>query len=99
VVLYFGGAGFVFAGLMAATSNDAAVRLLGARGWKALHATGAWVLFVIFFQSYLLRGFISPGFLPASLAVVAALVLRIAGRRRAADVAGDQRSKRRLASA
>ena len=96
--LYAGGLGFVFVGLMAATSSDAAVRAMG-RGWKRLHAVGAWYLFLIFALSYGTRGFVSPGYLPATIAVIGALGLRIAARLRSAEGSADQRSKRRLASA
>jgi DMSO/TMAO reductase YedYZ heme-binding membrane subunit len=95
---YAGGLGFVLVGLMAATSNDAAVRTMG-RGWKRLHAGGAWYVFFIFALSYGTRGFVSPGYLPATVAVIGALGLRIAARLRSAAGSADQRSKRRLASA
>lgn len=102
VTVYGGGLGFVFAGLMAATSSNAAVRWMGQRRWKRLHAVGAWYLFVIFLVSYAARGFMSWGHLPASVAVFVALGLRIAARWRAAgEPSGPagQRSKSRLASA
>lgn len=50
-----GGIGYLFVALMAATSNTASVRLLGPKIWQALHATGGWVIFVIFAFSYLGR--------------------------------------------
>lgn len=53
--LYGGGAGYVLVALMALTSNDAAVRQLGPRNWKALHTFGALAIAVIFAVSYLGR--------------------------------------------
>jgi DMSO/TMAO reductase YedYZ heme-binding membrane subunit len=50
--LVFGSVGYVFTAAMAATSSDAAVRRLGARRWKRLHATGTWVLWAIFLATY-----------------------------------------------
>jgi DMSO/TMAO reductase YedYZ heme-binding membrane subunit len=100
VTVYGGGLGFVFVALMAATSSDAAVRWMGQRRWKRLHAVGAWYLFVIFLASYGARGFMSWGYLPASVGVFAALGLRIAARwRRGSGETTGQRSKSRLASA
>ena len=96
--IYGGGLGFVFVGLMAATSNDAAVRAMG-RGWKQLHAIGAWYLFFIFALSYGTRGFVMPSYLPATVAGFAALGIRIVARFRPARGPVDQRSKSRLASA
>jgi DMSO/TMAO reductase YedYZ heme-binding membrane subunit len=100
--VYAGGLGFVLVGLMAATSSDAAVRWMGQRGWKRLHAIGAWYLFGVFALSYGTRGFVRPSYLPATIAVYVAAGLRIAARRRAAGESagpGGQRSKSRLASA
>jgi methionine sulfoxide reductase heme-binding subunit len=47
----FGGSGFVFLGLMAATSNDIAVQLLG-KAWRGLHLMGVWVLWLDFTFTY-----------------------------------------------
>jgi DMSO/TMAO reductase YedYZ heme-binding membrane subunit len=47
-----GGAGYVFMAAMALTSNDSAVRALGPRNWKLLHASGGYVLAGIFAFSY-----------------------------------------------
>jgi len=56
---------------MALTSNDAAQRRLG-RNWKRLHATGMWVLWVIFAVGYV-RGAFKPD--PWPLAAVLAVLL------------------------
>jgi DMSO/TMAO reductase YedYZ heme-binding membrane subunit len=46
--LVFGGLGFLFLALMAATSSDAAVARLGRARWQALHRAGAWYVWFIF---------------------------------------------------
>ncbi len=50
-----GGVGYVFVAAMALTSNDQSVRLLGARNWKLLHATGGYIIALIFAVAYLGR--------------------------------------------
>ncbi len=47
-----GGVGYAFVVAMALTSNDQSVRLLGARNWKLLHATGGYVIAFIFAVAY-----------------------------------------------
>jgi DMSO/TMAO reductase YedYZ heme-binding membrane subunit len=47
-----GGLGYAFVAAMALTSSDAAVRALGLRNWKRLHAVGGYVLAAIFAYSY-----------------------------------------------
>ena len=42
---------FIFA--MAVTSNDASVKLLGAKNWKRLHKTGSYLIWIGLFGSYL----------------------------------------------
>ena len=42
---------FIFA--MAATSNDASVKLLGAKNWKKLHKTGSYLIWTGLFSVYL----------------------------------------------
>ncbi len=52
LTLAFGGAGFVFLALMAATSTNAAQRALGP-WWTRLHKTGVWVLWLDFIFTYM----------------------------------------------
>jgi len=83
VALVFGGAGYVLLAAMVATSNDAAVRRLGARNWKRLHTTGMFWLWFIFFQSY--AGRLAAGqrlFAVFVLAALGGLALRIVVRGR-----------------
>jgi DMSO/TMAO reductase YedYZ heme-binding membrane subunit len=47
-----GGLGYVFVGLMAATSNDGAQRRLG-RAWGVLHTVGIYYLWFIFLFTYM----------------------------------------------
>jgi sulfoxide reductase heme-binding subunit YedZ len=42
---------FIFA--MTVTSNDASVKLLGAKNWKRLHKTGSYLIWIGLFSSYL----------------------------------------------
>jgi DMSO/TMAO reductase YedYZ heme-binding membrane subunit len=84
--LVLGGIGYVFVIVMAATSSDAAVRLLGARAWRRLHVTGLWYLWIVFFASFVPRAFTTPAYVPVAVLLVAALWLRLATpARRAAD--------------
>jgi len=81
-----GGLGFVLIGALAATSNDAAIRRLGARNWKRLHAAALHWLWVIYTVTYL--GRISEGhteFVPGLVTVFALLALRLSVRFRASD--------------
>lgn len=69
--LYGGGWGYVLMFAMAATSNDASVRALGAN-WRRLHALGLFTLWVIFMVSYLPapgRGPVAPVFFGGLVAV------------------------------
>lgn len=54
VTLAGGGTAYLLLALMALTSNRGAHRRLG-RGWRVLHLTGCWYLWLIFTQSYLGR--------------------------------------------
>ena len=44
---------YVFIFAMAATSNNASVKLLGAKNWKRLHKTGSYLIWIGLFSSYL----------------------------------------------
>ena len=91
VTVVGGGLGFVLLFAMAATSTDAAVAALGRARWKALHATGMWVVWFIFLVSYGPRALDAPAPLPvaATLALVALPALRVAARRRLARPAAE----------
>lgn len=75
-----GGLAYLFLLAMAATSNDAAVRRLGARRWLALHTVGQFYLWLIFAQTYLGR-VLAPDARPVHLALAvgmaAAMGLRL----------------------
>jgi len=77
-----GGIGYIFVALMALTSNDHSVRILG-RGWPLLHKTGAYYIWFIFAFTYMGR-LIEPDpqepyglYLALFGLVVAALLLRL----------------------
>jgi hypothetical protein len=79
-----GGGAYVFLAAMTATSFDGAAAWLGPRRWRALHKTGMYYCWVIFFISYLPRMLVESIFYFPYVAVLAgAIVLRIvAGRAR-----------------
>jgi hypothetical protein len=86
-----GGTAYVFVLLMAITSNDASVRWLGGRRWSALHTTGSYVIWTIFFVSYVPRALQSAAYAPVALLVVGALAVRLLARRAPASVLSDRR--------
>jgi hypothetical protein len=69
--------GYVFLAAMAATSSDRAFAWLGRRRWRALHWTGAWVLWAIFALSYVPEALAVPAYAPLALLVLAAGALRV----------------------
>ena len=84
VTLVGGGGAYVFLLLMAATSNDAAVKALGMRRWSWLHTIGGYYLWIIFFQSYAPRAFkVSPAYALPTLLLVATMGLRFTAWRQA----------------
>jgi len=82
--LVVGGGAYAMLFAMAATSSDAAVRRLGARRWKRLHAVGIhWLWFVFAFSS---GGRVAEGrlaFVPLFALALGGLGLRVAARLRA----------------
>lgn len=74
-----GGIGYAFMAAMALTSNDAAVRAMGPRNWKLLHATGGYALAAIFAFSYYGRLSDKPWLaVPALVLISGAALLRVA---------------------
>jgi len=85
VTLVVGGGAFVTLYALVLTSNDAAVRRLGARRWRRLHVFGLYYLWFVFTFSYVGRLANARDFFAVfALACVAALGVRIVGRRRRA---------------
>lgn len=78
VTLVGGGLAYAFVLAMAATSNDASVRRLGARRWRALHTVGGWYVWLIFTQSYAPRAAANPAYVPFAALLVGVAGLRIA---------------------
>ena len=78
VTLVGGGLAYAFVLAMAATSNDASVRRLGARRWRALHAVGGWYVWLIFTQSYAPRAAADPAYAPFAALLVGVAGLRLA---------------------
>jgi DMSO/TMAO reductase YedYZ heme-binding membrane subunit len=75
VTIIVGGGGFVVVGILAATSSDAAVRMLGTQRWRNLHRFGLYYLWIVFTFTYLRTSLVMTAVL------VAALVLRLRGGR------------------
>lgn len=83
-----GGTAYSFILAMALTSNDAAVRWLGARRWRLLHTLGGWVVMAVFVKSYFLRIPEAPAVgIPGSLLILSAFALRYAAWRKRRAVA------------
>jgi DMSO/TMAO reductase YedYZ heme-binding membrane subunit len=76
-----GGLAFVLIALLAATSNDAAVRWLGAAMWKRLHTIAVYYLWFTFIFTYMGPALSSPYHAALTLLLALALALRIAARR------------------
>jgi sulfoxide reductase heme-binding subunit YedZ len=75
-MLVLGGLGYVFIAAMAATSNDAAQRWLGARRWAGLHRVGGWYLALGFLSGFGKRAAADPVAAAFLALMVAVLLLR-----------------------
>ncbi len=74
-----GGIGYLFLALMTATSFDRSAAWLGARRWKAMHKTGMYYLWFVFFMTYAQLAAAHPArYAPMVMLLVAALALRCA---------------------
>lgn len=74
-----GGLAYVLMFAMAATSFDGAAARLGARRWKALHKTGMYYVWIIFFVSYLPRALVeSQWYWIPTLTLLAGMAMRAA---------------------
>ena len=76
--LVIGGLAYVFLYLMALTSNDRAVSMLGLANWRRLHRAGMHYNWFIFFQSFMRRALVDPFYIPFASIVVGAAALRFA---------------------
>jgi hypothetical protein len=74
---------YLFVLAMAVTSSDRAVAFLGPRRWRMLHTVGAYLIWLAFVAAYVPRAIAEPAYAPAAALLVAALVVRLARRRRA----------------
>ncbi len=72
---------------MAATSWDGAVRWLGVRRWRLLHAVGAWYLWISFMVTFGKRIPVSAGYAVPVVILVVALAIRLLASVRARAVA------------
>jgi sulfoxide reductase heme-binding subunit YedZ len=77
VTIVGGGTVYLFIALMALTSNDAAVRWMGPKRWRLLHAVGGWAILLVFTNSYVGRIGEKPWLgIPATALIAAAVLLR-----------------------
>lgn len=51
LILLAGATAYFFLFLMAATSNNASVKMLGAKNWRHLHTIGSWYIWMIFMSA------------------------------------------------
>ena len=63
-ILYSGTGTFILVGLMALTSNNFAVKKMGAQGWKTLHLIGGYLALASFVGEYVLVLYLQPILLP-----------------------------------
>lgn len=81
-----GGLAYGFIVLMALTSWDGAVRILGRKAWDRLHRVGLHYIWLVFVVSYGKRVVAMPGYSVFLVLLLAALALRIVAWRRAGAV-------------
>jgi DMSO/TMAO reductase YedYZ heme-binding membrane subunit len=90
-----GAIGYAAILLLAITSFDTPMRLIGLDNWKRLHRTGVWVIAVIFAGSFLTRIPHHAGYAVPGMIMLAAMLLHVAarlgtsGRKRTAASASD----------
>jgi DMSO/TMAO reductase YedYZ heme-binding membrane subunit len=82
LTLVRGGIAYLFITAMVLTSSDRAQEWLGGARWRWLHWRGSYYVWIVFFQSYLPRAWSDPVYVPISVALVAAIVLRGVARKR-----------------
>lgn len=70
ITVIFGGLTYAMIALMALTSNDAAIRMLGSKGWRALHVTGGLMVLLVFTNSYVGRLMTKPMLAVPALALI-----------------------------
>lgn len=87
-----GGLAYLFLAAMVATSFDRTAARLGPRAWKALHTTGMYFLWFVFFITYLPRAAHSPFYVAIVVALLGAIALRALRRLRPGRAARPVRS-------
>ncbi len=73
--VYGGGLGFAFLAAMAATSNDASQRALGAN-WRRLHLAGIYWVWIVYVASYVPQAATNPFAALIGLGLIGTLALR-----------------------
>jgi len=82
LTLVGGGIAYLFITAMALTSSDRAQEWLGGSRWRWIHSLGSYYVWIVFLQSYFPRAWCDPVYVPISILLVAAIVLRGAASRR-----------------
>jgi len=77
VTLVFGGLGYAFLAALVATSFDRSAAWLGRRRWRLLHATGVWVLSLVFAGNYGPAALVSPLYFALATVALGAPALRL----------------------
>ncbi|MGF6447568.1 ferric reductase-like transmembrane domain-containing protein [Paraburkholderia youngii] len=72
--------GYLMILLLTATSFATPARLIGPENWKKLHLLGVWILAIIFAGSFFTRVHLHASYLAPGMAMVAAMLLRVAAR-------------------
>lgn len=78
VEIILAGLTYVFILAMTITSFDGPRQWLGERGWHILHATGMYLIWLIFVETYSFAAWHNPAYLPLVIMLLAAMGLRIA---------------------
>jgi hypothetical protein len=73
----FGGIGYAFIVAMVATSFDRTAAALGSRAWPALHAAGAFYIWVTFLNGFGMRAMGDPWYWPFVALILATMAVRL----------------------
>lgn len=76
ITLVFGGLAYVFIALMTLTSFDRTAAWLGPRRWRLVHTIGAYYVWIVFAQNFLVMAFLSPFYWPYAGLLTGAMLVR-----------------------
>lgn len=87
LTLWVGGLAYVMIAAMTLTSFDRTTAWLGPQAWRRLHAGGIWYLWIVFAFTYMGTASSDPFAAVSFVALIGAVGVRIAARRRSASPA------------